>query len=153
MKHPGTGLTVVEVLIALVVVAIAVSLLATATVSSARHDANSGSRTQAVQILNYLGRLVAANDENVLLSDRNWGYGELQSAFSEMSTEARRADPNLYRASVTEDGAIGLGTAAGILYEIQVCWRAAQEENCVNGSTAGLPFSVGGAPAPDPVVN
>lgn len=153
MNSKKSGLTVVEVLVALVILAVAGAMLATTTVSSLRHDATSGGRTQAVQILNYLGRLASSSDVVLLSGEREWDYGELQTTFTELSTEARRADPNRYRAFVDELGTVGLGISTANLYRVTVCWMASEDESCVEAVTAGLPIAIGTDPDPDPVVN
>lgn len=147
------GLTVVEVLVAITIIGVVVALLSTITVSSVRHDATSGARTQAVQVLSYLGRLASASDPNLVGGSGSWDYGELKGAFKELAVEANRADPSLYRASVEEVGEVGIGAGTAILYRLEVCWRVAQEEQCVDGDTAGPDMPPPGVEGPDPVVN
>src|SRR5690606_34944777 len=60
------GLTVVEVLVALVVLGIVTAAVMTTYVSSMRNNADSGRRTQSAQLLNALGRRVAGADSVVL---------------------------------------------------------------------------------------
>lgn len=153
MATQRMGLTIVEVLVALVLIAVAVAVLATTTISSFRQDANAAGRTQAVQLLNYLGRLASSSDVALLSSAQTWDYGELRSAFQEISAEAGRANPDLYRATIEEVGSAGIGSSSANLYEVTVCWRIGDQENCVEGTTAGLPIPIGTDPAPDPVVN
>ena len=52
------GLTLVEVLVAIAVLSLVLVAMNAVLLSSIRQTAISGSRTQAVQILNYLGRRV-----------------------------------------------------------------------------------------------
>jgi len=153
MKSTRSGLTVVEVLVALTIVGVVVAILTTMTLSSVRHDANSGSRTQAVQILNYLGRLASASDALLLGGDREWDYGELQESFRELNTEVNRADPALYRASVEELGSAGIGGGIVVVYRVSVCWRSMSEESCVTGETAGPPPPPPGEESSPPVIN
>ena len=133
-----TGLSLVEVLIAIAILGIAVAILSTTTLSAVQNNNVSGSRTQATQVLNYLGRLVAGGDRIMFEhEDLEWGYGELGSAFSELSVEAGRADPALYRADVDNLGWIGLGDAEMLHFRVTVCWMASGNEHCVVGNTAG----------------
>lgn len=147
------GLTVVEVLVAITIIGVVIALLSTITVSSVRHDATSGARTQAVQVLSYLGRLAAVSDPTLVGGARSWDYGELKGAFKELAVEANRADPSLYRASVAEIGEVGIGAGTALLYRVQVCWRVVGEEHCVDGDTAGPDIPPAGVDGPDPVVN
>jgi len=134
----ASGLTVVEVLIAIVILGIAVGILSITTVSSVRNNSISGSRTQAAQVLNYLGRLVAGADRAVFANDdMTWGYGSLGDDFTELSVETGRANPALYRAWIDDLGWIGIGTAEMVHYRVNVCWMASGDELCVRGDTAG----------------
>lgn len=153
MRRDRKGLTVVEVLVALAIVGIVVAVLTTITLSSVRHDANSGSRTQAVQILSYLGRLASVSDPMLLDGDQEWDFGELRTAFTELRVEARNANPDLYRAEVEELGQTGLGNGVVELYRVTVCWRAIENENCVQGETAGPVPSASEDDTVPPVVN
>lgn len=153
MKFRSNGLTVVEVLVALTIVGVVVAVLTTVTISSVRHDANSGSRTQAVQILSYLGRLASVSDPLLLGGDGTWGFGELRDTFTELRREARNADPDLYRAEVESLGQVGIGSGVVELYRVTVCWRAIENENCVQGDTAGPVPSASSDDTLPPVVN
>lgn len=133
------GLTIIEVLVAITLLGIAAALISTSAVSSIRNNAAAGSRTQATQVLNYLGRLVAGAD-SVLFDhpDLAWDYGTLQSSFSELTTEVGRADPDLYRAWIDDLGWVGLGEAQMVHYRVHVCWTPANStEVCLAGDTAG----------------
>lgn len=153
MRFRRSGLTVVEVLVALAIVGVVVAMLTTMTLSSVRHDANSGSRTQAVQVLSYLGRLASVSDPVLLDGDREWGFGELRSTFTELRVEARNADPDLYRAEVEMLGQAGIGNGVVEMYRVTVCWRAIENESCVQGDTAGPVPSASSDDTAPPVVN
>lgn len=138
LKSRASGLSLVEVLIAIAILGIAVAILATTTLSSVQNNNVSGSRTQATQVLNYLGRLVAGGDRIMFEhEDLEWSYGALGSAFSELSVEAGRADPSLYRAEVEDLGWIGIGDAEMLHFRVTVCWMSSGNEHCVVGNTAG----------------
>lgn len=136
-----TALTVVEVLVALTILGVAIAVLSMTTISSVRHDAVSASRTQAVQVLSYLGRLASVSDPTLTTSSGAWDYGELKDAFPELAVEANRANPGLYRAEFSELGTVGIGQASLNYYRVEVCWQIAGDESCVSGETAG-PISV-----------
>lgn len=137
---PGSnkGLSMVEVLIALAVVGIVVAVLTTATLSSVRNTATSGGRTQATQVLSYLGRLVAGGDDILFQNEElQWGYGELGGHFTELAREAGRADPDLYRAEITTDEEVTFRSVSMPLYQVSVCWMTSGTESCVTGETVG----------------
>ncbi len=152
------GLTVVEVLVALVILGIVTAAVTTTYISSMRNNADAGRRTQSAQVLNALGRRVAGADAAVLAqagTPLEWDYGELPSDFPELSGEGI-ADPDLYRATVTNVGAITLASAETVHYAIVVCTRATGDatERCVAGDTAGPPPGpVGETPAALPGIN
>lgn len=151
--QPGgarVGLTLVEVLVALTIVGVVVSVLTTATLSSVRQNATAGSRTQAVQVLSYLGRLVAAGDSSVLEGERAWDYGTLASEFREL---AEAANPALYRAALEELGEVGIREARMVHYRVRVCWQAPNDEVCVTGDTAGPRPGASNESGPLPGIN
>lgn len=140
MRGPSRGFTLVEVLVALAVVGIVVAIISTASVSSIRNNATSGGRTQATQVLNFLGRLVAVGDGAIFeQTDLVWNYGELGTQFTDLAAEVGRTDPALYRAQVSTSSAAELGTVSMPFYEVEVCWQAptASGESCVKGGTVG----------------
>lgn len=143
------GLTIIEVLVAVAIIGISVSILMTASLSSIRHNAVSGSRTQAAQVLGFLSRLASFGDENMFAADPEWDYGALPLAFPELASEGGRTDPDLYRASVVALGSVGLGQAQQVHYQVSVCWLAGADEHCVRADTAGpVPGGVSGPPPP-----
>lgn len=145
------GLTLVEVLIAIAILGVAVAMLSTATLTSVRNNSISGTRTQATQVLNYMGRLVAGADRVLFANESmEWGYGTLGTDFTELSVEAGRANPALYRAEIEDLGWIGLGTAQMIHYRVTVCWMQSADEMCVEGDTAG-PENIEDDPSPAPL--
>jgi len=152
------GLTVVEVLVALVVLGIVTAAVTTTYVSSMRNNADAGRRTQSAQLLNALGRRVAGADAVVLAqpgTPLEWDYGALSNDFPELAGEGI-SDPALYRATITNVGAITLASAETVHYSIVVCTRATGEatERCVAGDTAGPPPGPEGeTPATLPGIN
>lgn len=137
-SHLQRGLTMVEVLIALAILAIVVAVITTATLSSVRNTATTGGRTQATQVLNYLGRLVAGADD-ILFANESlaWDYGELSQHFSDLARETGRADPSLYRAAVEAVQTVTFESVSMPLYRVNVCWMAPAGETCVTAETIG----------------
>lgn len=146
------GLTMVEVLIALAILGIVVAVITTATLSSVRNTATSGGRTQATQVLNYLGRLVAGGDDILFQNEAlSWDYGQLAVHFQELSREAGRADPDLYRAEITIGSEVTFGNVSMPLYVVSVCWLAPGGESCVQAETVGPEYDPAeGSPGPLP---
>lgn len=128
----------VEVLIALTILGVAVAVLTTATLSSVRNTATSGSRTQATQVLSYLGRLVAGGDDILFQSeDMEWQYGQLGEHFTELARETGRADPALYRAEIVTVQDVTFRSVTMPLYRVNVCWLTGGSESCVSAETIG----------------
>jgi len=139
----ASGLSVIEVLVALAILGIVTAAILTTYVGSIRANADAGRRTQSVQILNALGRRVAGADSIVLAQPGaalTWGYGDLKTGFPELTGDGA-ANPDLYRASVTNAGVVTLGSAEVTHYTVEVCTRSRAEgaESCVSGDTAGVP--------------
>lgn len=150
------GLTVVEAMVAIAILGIITAAVMTTFVNSIRFNADAGKRTQSAQLLNYLGRRVAGGEGLVLAGADDaleWTYGELDAAFPELSGEEGFANPDFYRASVSNMGEIALDSASIIHYRIEVCVRANGDENCVRGDTAGPPPIPAGGTPPPPFVN
>lgn len=135
-RSQAGGFTLVEVILAISVLAIVLAAVSITVVSSIQHNVTSGSRSQAAQILNYLGRRIAGGEISSF-GGTSWDYGQLAGAFSDLSRERNLADPDLYRAQVAQLPPIGLGTSAVPHYRVTVCWDGANGESCVSGDTAG----------------
>lgn len=157
-----SGLTIVEVLVALAVLAIVIAVLTTAMVTSMQQNVVAGGRTQAVQILNYLGRLASGGDARVITerlvgSYVRWDYGELPTVFTELAAGDGFMSPERYRAEVINRDELVIGAAPMIHlihYWVQVCWQAPNGEQCVSGDTAGPALDPpAGSPPPLPFVN
>lgn len=155
-----TGLTLAEVLVALAVLGIVIAVLTTAMVTSMQQNLVSGERTQAVQILNFLGRLASGGDARVIPENNEsnnqnyvaWGYGQLPTAFTELASGDGFMAPERYSAEVVRVGQLRIGATlidSMFHYRVEVCWQAAGGELCITGDTAGpaVAPSDGGAPA------
>lgn len=134
------GLTMVEVMLAIAVLAIVLTAVSWASLTSVRQNAVAGARTQAVQVLNYFGRRIAGGDSGGM-DVMSWDYGELAGAFGDLAGDARSFDPNIFSVNLQPGPSIGIGSAQVPFIEIQVCWLAADEEVCVTGETGGPPIS------------
>jgi len=149
------GLTLAEVLVALAVLGIVIAVLTTAMVTSMQHNLVSGERTQAVQILNFLGRLASGGDARVITDTQViWGYNQLPTVFTELASGDGFMTPERYRAEVARVGALSIGAASMEHYRVRVCWQAANGELCITGDTAGPAVVPPGGVAPAlPIVN
>lgn len=137
------GLTILEVIIALVVIGVAFTILSTALVGSLRTTELAGTRTQTTQYLNYIGRLVSGADNRVLPAvgeTRTWAYGAMAAAFPDLpGGTAGRNNPNLYRTTVESLGWFSFAGANSVQYRVTVCTQASAGEACVAGTTLGSP--------------
>jgi len=136
------GLTIVEVLVAMAILGIVIAAVTSIYLSSIRNNADAGMRTQTAQILNTVGRRVAAAESGFTPADDPLivDYGEMLSTFPELSHEEGFADAERYRFTVVNLGEVSLAGAVAIRYEIEVCTRAAGgqgTERCLTGQTAG----------------
>jgi len=135
-QHGAGGFSLIEVLVALAVLAIVLSAVAITMTSSMRQNLAAGNRSQAAQVVNYLGRRIAGGEVSQL-GGTEWDYGELATSFGDLRREGNLADTDLYRAEVAEFPRIGIGESSIPHYRVTVCWRNADGESCVAGDTAG----------------
>lgn len=141
-RRLAAGLTLLEVVLALAVLAILGAAFTTVFVNNMRHTSISGQRTQAAQVLNYFGRRVAGGDTPILpdLNDTtSWDYGELGIAFSDISSGEGFADPERYRVDINASRTVLLLGASVVQYDLSVCFQGANGESCVTGTTLGSP--------------
>jgi len=145
------GLSLVEVIIALAVVAIAFAILSTALVGQLRFSGNANARTQTTQYLNYLGRLVVGGDAAVLPAVGDslvWDYGQLGAAFPDLPGGGGLEAADRYRAQIDSVAGITYVGATGVQYRVSVCSVTPTGESCAVGSTIGPPPLAGGGSAP-----
>ena len=152
-----SGLTIVEVLIALAIVGVAVAILSTSLVGNLQQTERAGTRTQTTQYLNFLGRKVAGGDGAVLApagAALTWAYGELGGAFPDLPTgSGGRDDAERYRASVEHVANVAFVGAEAVQYRITVCTQSTTGEACVVGTTLGPEPAAGGAAPLLPGIN
>lgn len=135
------GLTIIEVVLAVAIIAIIMGILTTTVVSNLEQTSSTGASSQAAQVLNYLGRRVAGGQRDVLpaanVTTRTWNYGEM-TAFTDLATQERGiSDPVFYKANVTNSGEVELASSTLTRYTIEVCHRRGGGEHCVSGTTFG----------------
>jgi prepilin-type N-terminal cleavage/methylation domain-containing protein len=150
------GLSLIETLIAMVVLAITLTAFTSLIVGNMQQNTNSGARTGGTQLLNYLGRRVIAGDSTIIPTSpstpRQWAYGQIQSAFPEL-TGQQFSNPALYQASVQNLGR--QNPIAGIsltAYRVEVCWRNQENDSCVRALTFGPDLPTPGAPGTQPIL-
>lgn len=151
------GLSLVEVLVALAIIAIAFTILSTALVGNLQQTSRAGTRTQTTQYLAYFGRKVAGGDAAVLAAAGTplaWGYGALGAAFDDLPTGGGGLDDAArYRAEVAQVGTVAFVGASAVQYRITVCTTDVGGESCVRGSTLGPPPTPAGTPPLLPGIN
>lgn len=130
------GFTLIEVILAISVLAIVLAAVSVTIVSSIQQNASAGSRSQATQVLNYFGRRIAGG-EITQLGGTSWEYGELSDSFSDLRREANLANMDAYRAEILQVGTMGLSSTFIPQFRVTVCWFTGQTESCVSGDTAG----------------
>lgn len=136
LRLSNSGFTLIEVILAIAVLGVVLAAVAITMVSSMQHNVASGSRSQAAQVMNYLGRRVAGGEISNL-GDTEWDYGGLATSFGDLTRESNLADPDLYRAEIAQLPNIGIGDTRIPHYRVRVCWEDGSGETCVEGHTAG----------------
>jgi len=151
-----SGLTLLEVVLALAVLGVLGAVFTTAILSNLRHTTVAGQRTQAAQALNYIGRRVAGGDSAVLPSavaeSLTWDFGDLGTAFPDLAGSDGFADPDRYRVVVTASSELtlfsGADAATLVQYDIDVCFQNQGTESCVRGTTLGAPATAAASETP-----
>jgi hypothetical protein len=139
------GLSLMEVLIAIVALAITLVALNTMMTSNIVQNASTGKLTQAIQLVNYLGRRVTGGDASVLptpVTPLTWNYGNLRTNFSDLPQGANFGNPDHYKARITNRGTWSSAAANNIVlaqYRIEVCWRTGEGERCTQADTLAIP--------------
>ncbi|MCX7783144.1 MAG: prepilin-type N-terminal cleavage/methylation domain-containing protein [Meiothermus sp.] len=152
----SNGLSLIETLIAMVVLAITLTAFTSLIVGNMQQNTNSGARTGGTQLLNYLGRRVIAGDSAVIPSSatapREWIYGEVQSAFPDLIGQ-QFSNPALYRATVENLGQQSPITGISLTaYRVEVCWQNQGNESCVRTLTFGPDLPTPGTPGTQPIL-
>lgn len=149
------GLTLIEILVALALLSAVLVVLEGLLLQGLRQSSAAGTRTQAVQIMNYVGRRIVGGDDSLLPgagSSLTLDYGTLPQRLPDLPQETRYANPQLYKVVVRNLGQPSWALSPSLNvdvheYEIQVCWRQGQE-TCTTARTFASPPSPGGANPP-----
>ena len=132
------GFTIIEVLISLAILIIAISILSSTVIGSTRHDRNSGLKTQAVELLNYIGRYALEGSSLVVPaspgSTKTIAYGGLASALPGLTGSA---DLSAYKATIESVGTVSLAGAVANRYDLEICWKDKNSEACIGSTTLG----------------
>lgn len=152
-SRPHTlGLTLLEVLLSIAILSLVMLALNATLISSLRQTSVAGSRTQAVQILNYVGRRIVGGETSLLANPTlRFEYGTLRQNFPDLPNEVRFAKPDLYRVTIQNLGPPPWSSTLGVevhRYRIEVCWRQGGQEFCAIGQTLSAPPSSGNASPP-----
>lgn len=134
MRSRG-GFSLIETIIAIAVCGIILAALANVNVSSLRQARFGNERVQATQVLDTVGRRVVGGEEASLLpgigATVEFDYGELD-ALVDLNDPATT---DRYRVTITQAGNLTVGTSTVGIYRVEVCFRAGEGEQCVEGST------------------
>lgn len=146
------GLTLLEVLLSVAILSLVMLALNATLISSLRQTSVAGSRTQAVQILNYVGRRIVGGETSLLANPTlQFGYGTLRQNFPDLPNEVRFANPDLYRVTIQNLGPPPWSSTLGVdvyRYRIEVCWKQGGQEFCASGQTLSAPPSSGSSSPP-----
>ncbi len=134
------GLSVVEVIMAVSIIAIMFAVLTPALINSSQRTAITGQTVQASLVLNYLVRQIVGGNNDVLASADNalsWDYGNLGSSDLGFANEKDLANPNLYKVVISQEAVVKLLSAVSVQYKVQVCFVQGQGDICVDAVTLG----------------
>ncbi len=153
----GRGLTLIETLVALLVLAIALSALSFLLISSVSQNRDSGIRTQAVQLLNYFGRRVVGAENALLPPDgasKSWSYGTLSQSFPDLAKDPK-INTDIFKVRIENLGTPSWKPQGADLaqYRIRVCWKRKGTEACVLAETISSEPTASSAEPPLPGVN
>ena len=150
------GLTIIEVMIAMVLFGIVLATFTTAVTSNFSLTQRVGQDVQATRVLNYFVRQVAAGQANLLAvagTPLTWGYNSLAAAFPTLTDTDAYKDLDDYRLTITNSGPIALSGATAVNYTIQVCFTQSTER-CLSAETvSGSPLPAAGTRPPLPGIN
>ncbi|WP_240307670.1 prepilin-type N-terminal cleavage/methylation domain-containing protein [Thermus caldifontis] len=146
------GLTLLEVLLSIALLSVVMLALNATLISSLQQTSVAGSRTQAVQILNYMGRRIVGGETSLLANPTlQFEYGTLRQNFPDLPNELHFANPDLYRVTIENLGPPPWNSTLGVdihRYRIEVCWQRAGQEFCATGQTLSAPPSSGSTNPP-----
>lgn len=136
------GLTLIEVVVAMSILAIILVVFSATTVGNIRQNVISGSRTGSTQLLNYIGRKVSAGIPEVLPANSTsgtkiqWGYNQIRTTFTDLADVGGLSDPDRYRAEVESLGPWTTVSGSDLVnYRIKVCWQEGTQEICAQSLT------------------
>lgn len=148
-----------ELLIAIAIIAIALTAFTSAAVSNMQYNTDTGRRTQAAQILNYVGQKVVVGDSRLLpgseATRKKWEYGMLASGLTDLKRTTGFGNLDIYQLVVerTGDWSDASGSVTLQKYEIRVCWRGKGGEQCAKATTLGPQALAVGVSPPLPGIN
>jgi len=142
------ALSLIEVIIAMVIISIIIVALMPAFSASLKQTTIAGQKGQAIRFMEFLGRLAVTGDVNVLPGNsetqKSWDYGELSNSFIELYSPGQDiTSPEKYRATITKNGTVSLSGVSSIQYDLEVCFMKTGEEYCQRASTFGPAVSTG----------
>lgn len=152
----SAGLTLLEVILALAVLAIVGSVFTTAVLRNLSHTTTSGTRTQAAQVLNYFGRRIVGGDaalQPLTGESLVWDYDQLSAAFPDIGGATGMADADRYRVQILAVGPSTVAEATLQQYDVTVCFQTSDAESCVTGTTLSSSVGATGSTPPLPGIN
>ena len=137
MRSHG-GFSLIETIIAIAICGIVLAALASVNVTSLRQARFGNERLQATQVLDTIGRRVVGAEDASLLpglgATVSFDYGDLDDLL-DLNEAGTTTDTDRYRATITQAGNLTVGESTVGIYRIEVCFRAGEDELCVEGST------------------
>ena len=137
------GLTLVEMLVALAILAVITTVFSTSLISTLDSARRTGNQTDANAVLSFFGRMAAGGAGRPLAystteGKKEFAYGSLKTAFPELSSgDAKVRNPDLYKVTVTSPGTVRIGAITLYQFATRVCWQDRGKDACLSGLTVG----------------
>lgn len=135
LRSPA-GLTLLETIVAIAIVAIILSTLMTVTSNSLRESRSGNFKTQATQLLDTVGRRIAGGSDATVLPNAGETIELDSNDLSEMAN-IELNDAADFEATIENLGEFTVSSTRLEQYRVVICYAGSAGERCVSGGTLG----------------
>lgn len=139
-SHLRKGISIVEVVMAVSIIAIMFAVLTPALIDNSKRTAITGQTAQASLFLNFFVRQIVGGNSQVLASAATplqWNYGQLSSSSLGLTNEKDLAKPDLYKVTISNQAIVSLLGSSATQYEVKLCFKQGNDEICIQAHTLG----------------
>ena len=136
-QRSSQGLTIPEVLFALVIIGVMTAVFSLALTSNMKAMQKTGKATQSAELLNYFGRRLLEGDSSLITSEKtplSWDYGSLAQSFTGLASN-QFSDIDKFNLSIVNNGDISLSSSKLSRYTLTVCSKVSDNESCSSAMT------------------